>query len=76
MNLGDDRPLLLGQARHHPQFPERLAAVEPLGEASADERIERVAAGPFGKRCVSNMEVDAEVWIVDPDRTFDVERNF
>jgi hypothetical protein len=48
MHLRDDGPLVLGQSRHHPDFPQGLAMIEPLRQLATHECVEAVAIGSFG----------------------------
>ena len=68
VRLGDDREAVLADALDEPELPQRLRAVEPLGEDAAGERPQLVLARRWRERRVADVVVGVEVRVVDPDR--------
>ena len=75
VGLGDQREPPPRHALHQPDLPQRLGAVQALGEEPPGEPLEcRVVAGPR-QRGVADVVVGVEVGIVGPHRTALVERH-
>src|SRR3954453_19898977 len=68
VGLGDDREAAALDAVHQPHLPQRLGAVEPLGEDAAREVAQLLEAGGLGERGVADVVARIEVRVVDPHR--------
>ncbi len=66
MGLGQNGKAVALEPLHQPQLPQRLLAVELLGEDPTTQRLE-LGLGPRARqRGVADMELGLEVRIVDP----------
>ena len=68
VRLGDQREAVVTDAVDQPQLPQRLGAVEPLGEDAAREPAQLILAGGLRQRRVAHVVAGVEVRVVDPDR--------
>ena len=68
VGLCDQREASTGHALHQPYLPQRLGAVEPLGEQPSGEPLERGVVGRSRKRRVADVVARVEVRIVGPHR--------
>jgi hypothetical protein len=75
VGLADDREPVARQALDEPDLPQRLAAVELLGEQPAGEPPELVVAARGGQPRVAQVVAEVEVRVVDPDRAALLERD-
>ncbi len=75
MDLREQRPALALQALDRPQLPQRLVAVEVLGEDAGGHLAQLLLASGLGDGGVAQVVVEAEVRIVDPHGRPDGERN-
>ena len=75
MRLGQHREAPIGEAFDQPQFPQRAAAVERLGEHAPGEPLELVLATGTGQRRVADVVAQVEMRIVDPHRAALAERH-
>ena len=57
-----------GQALHEPQLPERLVAVERLGEHAARQRAQLVVVAGRRQRRAADVVAEVQVRVVDPLR--------
>ena len=73
--LADDREAVVGQALDQPQLPERLRAVELLGEDPRREVAQLLVGARRRQRGLAHVVVEVEVRVVDPDRAALVERD-
>ena len=69
VDLGDDGELALFEALDDPQLPQRLGAIELLGDDPAGERLQLVVVAGSRKAGVANVKVEVEGVVVDPDRS-------
>ena len=69
MGLADQREAVVPDPVDHPDLPQRLGAVQPLGEDAPGEAAQLLLAGGLGQRRVAHVVAGIEVRIVDPDRT-------
>src|SRR5205807_8893453 len=74
MNLREQGPAALAQSLDRPDLPERLAAVEVLGEDAGGRAAELVAAARRGKGGVAEVVGEVEVGIIHPHRAAQAER--
>ena len=75
MGLGDQREPATGHALHEPDLPERLGAIQALGEQPPGELLERrLVRGPR-QRGVADVVARVEMRIVGPQRPSLVERH-
>ncbi len=58
MGLGDDREAVAREALHEPDLPQRLGAVQALGEDPPGQALEGRVVGGLGQRSVADV-VDA-----------------
>ena len=68
VGLADQGKAVSGQALDHPHLPQRLAAVQRLGEQPPGEALELLWAAGGRQRGVPQVVVGLEVRIVDPYR--------
>ena len=68
MGLGDQRERVLADAVDQPQLPQRLGAVERLGEDPPGQVAQLLLAGRRGQRGVAHVVAGVEMRVVDPDR--------
>ena len=68
MALADDREAVVVQALDQPQLPERLAAIELLGEDPRGEVAQLLLGAGRRQRGLPHVVVEVEVRVVDPDR--------
>ena len=66
--LADDREAAVAQALDQPQLPERLAAVELLGEDPRRQVAQLLLGAGRRQRGLAHVVVEVEVRVVDPDR--------
>ena len=66
--LADDREAVAGQALDQPQLPERLRAVELLGEDPRRQVAQLLVGTGRRQRGLADVVVEVEVGVVDPDR--------
>ena len=71
--LADDREAVAVEALDQPQLPERLGAVELLGEDPRRQVAELLLGARRGQRGLAHVVVEVEVGVVDPDRAALVE---
>ena len=67
VGLGDQREPLPGQALDQPQLPQRLGAVELLGEDARRHPPELILGARRGERRVAHVVLDVEGRVVDPE---------
>src|SRR5690606_9751894 len=68
VDLGDDREPALGQALDHPQLPQRLGAVELLGDDAPRQLLQLIVGAGSGEAGVAYVVVEVDVVVVDPNR--------
>ena len=73
--LADDREAAVVQALDQPQLPERLAAVELLGEDPRRQVAQLLVGAGRRQRGLAHVVLEVEVRVVDPDRPALVERH-
>ena len=66
VGLADQREAAVAHRVDEPDLPQRLVAVELLGEHAAGERAQLVLARGRGQRRVAHVVADVEVRVVDP----------
>ena len=66
--LGEQREAAAGQALDEPQLPQRLGAVQLLGEHARGEVHELLVAAGRGQRGVADVVLEVEVAVVGPQR--------
>ena len=66
--LADDREAVAVEALDQPQLPERLAAVELLGEDPRRQVAQLLLGARRRQRGLAHVVVEVEVGVVDPDR--------
>ena len=66
VGLGDQREAPAGHALHEPDLPQRLGAVQALGEEAPGEPLERRVVGRLRQRGVADVVVGVEVRVVGP----------
>ena len=66
--LADDREAVVAQPLDQPQLPERLAAVELLGEDPRRQVAQLLLGAGRRQRGLAHVVVEVEVGVVDPDR--------
>ena len=66
MRLADDRELVPANAFHEPQFPQRLVAIELLGEEPADQLLQLGLAARDGQGGAAHVVLEVELRLVDP----------
>ena len=66
--LADDREAVALEALDQPQLPERLRAVELLGEDPRGEVAQLLLGAGGGEGGLADVVVEVEVGVVDPDR--------
>ena len=62
------------QALDDPQLPERLRAIEPLGEDAARQLSQLLVAARARQRRVANVVVEVEARVVHPEGPAQLER--
>jgi hypothetical protein len=67
VGLGDQREAVLADAVDQPQLPQRLRAVQPLGEDPPRQAAQLLLARRLRQRRVAHVVVGVEVRVVDPD---------
>ncbi len=67
VHLGDQREPIALEAIHEPVLPQRLAAVELLGQHPTRQSLELADITRRRQRRVPHVETEVEVSIVDPD---------
>ena len=75
VGLGDQREAPAGHALHEPDLPQRLGAVEPLGEEPPGEPLERLLIGRPGQGRVAYVVARVEMRIIGPHRPALIEGN-
>jgi hypothetical protein len=65
--LADDREAAALEALDQPHLPERLRAIELLGEDPSRQVAKLLFGSGRGKRRVTNVVVQVQVGVVDPD---------
>lgn len=75
MALGDQRPVLVLEALHHPHLPQWLGPVERLAHDPTDQVAELLVAAGGGESGVADVVPEVEVDIVDPHWPVVLERN-
>ena len=68
VGLGDEGEALAGQPLDHPQLPERLRAVELLGEHPRRHVAQLLLRARRGQRRVADVVLEVEGRVVDPER--------
>jgi hypothetical protein len=68
VDLGDQSEPVVIDAFDHPQLPERLAPIDRSGDDAAGHLLQLGLAPGSGERAVTQVIVEREVLIVDPDR--------
>ena len=68
VRLAHQREAVLADAVDEPDLPQRLRAVELLGEDAAGQPSQLVLAGRLRERRVAHVVADVEVRVVDPHR--------
>ena len=66
VRLADQREAVALEALHEPHLPERLRAVEPLGEDPPDQQRELVVVARRGQRGVADVVLEVEARVVHP----------
>src|SRR4051795_12104455 len=74
MRLREDRRAPALEALDEPQLPQRLRAIEALGEQPPDQTPELLGAARRGQRGVAHVVVEVERWVVDPALATEAER--
>ncbi len=68
VGLGDHGKAFAGHVLHQPKLPQRLGAIQALGEDAPGELLELgLVLGP-GKPCVADVVAGVEVRVVGPHR--------
>ena len=75
VDLGDDRPAVVGQALDQPQLPQRLGHVQALAEHPAGQVAQLLVAARAGHGGVPHVVQDLEVRVVDPQRPAELQRH-
>jgi len=78
MGLGEQREAagaLAAEALHQPDLPQRLGAVEALGEDAAGQALELLRASGRGQGGVTQVVARVEVGVIDPHRAALLERH-
>lgn len=75
MALTHDRETPAIEAVDEPKLPDRLAAVEPLGEDPSRDRAKLLLGSRFGQGRMSHVILNVELRIINPDGTALAERN-
>ena len=73
--LADDREAVALEALDQPQLPERLRAVELLGEDPRGEVAQLLLGAGRGQGGLADVVVEVQVGVVDPDRAPLAERD-
>ncbi len=68
VGLRDQREAFPGHALHQPDLPQRLGAVQALGEQPSGELLERGVVGRARQRGVADVVARVEVRVVGPHR--------
>ena len=68
MALADDREAVAVEALDQPELPERLAAIELLGEDPRCQVAQLLLRAGSRQRGLPDVVVEVEVGVVDPDR--------
>ena len=68
VGLRDDREAAALDALDEPHLPERLGAVEALGEDAPDQLAQLVVRARLGQSRVTNVVVEVEARVVHPER--------
>jgi hypothetical protein len=74
VSLRDQREAVPGQTLDQPDLPQRLRAVEALGEDATGEQAQLLEPAGVRQRGVADVVLDVEVRVVDPERTPGLER--
>ena len=74
VRLADQREAISLEPLHQPHLPERLRAVELLGEDAADQQLELVVVAGLGQRRVAHVVAHVQPRVVDPDRAAGLQR--
>ena len=72
VRLADHRPAGVLQPLHHPDLPQRFAAVELLRHEAPHQPAELELAARCRQRRASHVVLEVEVWIVHPRRAAEV----
>ena len=75
MALADDREAVALETVDDPHLPERLRAVEALGEGAGGERPQLLLVAGGREGGMADVVVEVQVRVVDPDRPALVERD-
>ncbi len=75
MGLGEDGEAVVVEALDEPDLPERLVAVELLGEDAAGQVLQLALGAGRGERGGAHVVAQVEVWVVDPLRAALAERD-
>ena len=74
VRLGDQREAPVGEALDSPQLPQRLRAVELLGEDPRGQVEQLLLRARFGQRGLADVVLEVEVRIVGPQRPAGAQR--
>ena len=75
VDLREQRPAVLAQSLEHPDLPERLGAVEALGEDPRGRAPQLLVAAGRRQGAVAQVVGEVEVRVVHPDRAAEAERD-
>ncbi len=75
MALGDERELPVPEPVHEPELPQRLRAIQRLGEEPAGEVLQLLLGSGLRQARVTEVVAEVEVRVVDPDRAALVQRD-
>jgi hypothetical protein len=74
MGLADQREAVVLEALHEPGLPQRLGAVQPLGENPRRHRQQLLLVAWLGQRRVADVVLEVEVGVVRPHRASALQR--
>jgi len=69
VGLVDERKAVVLEPVHEPDLPQRLGAVQALGEDPAREQAQLLEASRLGQGRDADVVIEVEPWIVDPQGT-------
>ena len=75
MDLGDQRPAILGESFDHPVLPQRVIAVEPLRHHPRHQLGELLVAAGLRQGGPADVIAEIKVRVVHPDRPPEAERH-
>src|SRR5215203_1245128 len=75
VDLGDDRPAVVGQALYQPQLPQGLGQVQTLAEHAAGQVAQLLLAARTRHRGVPHVVQDLEVRVVHPHGPAEAQRH-